>query len=264
MKGYKDYMDSISISPELHSKIMQKTNRQPKPSYRNRVAYRYAGMAACAAVLLICVLAIPNMITNTDLDAPHTVGTFENGNTNGGSPGVTQPMTPAFGGESLSLDEARLDPDFGAYVPKNVPSQFAFNAAQRLVDQDINSLMTFWEADRSDFIRWFISKPTEHDFSRLVSINDREKYDMSLYSIPFADSVPYELLAYVQDPVFLSEELTLAAIQARVLDGASRQGDIGGVSFNFSILFDDVVVSISVRGVSPEQVWEMISEMEGR
>ena len=262
MKGYKDYMDNISVTPELHYKIMQKTNRQPKPFDRNRVVHRYAGMAACVAVLLLCVLTIPNMITDIGQDAPHTVGTHENGNNNGASPDVTQPMTPALGGERLSLAEARLDPDFGAYMPQNVPSQFAFNTAQRLINQDINSLMAFWGDGTPDFISWLISKPTEHDLSRLVSINDRERYDMSLYSIPLAASVPEELRVYVQDPVFISEELTLAAIQARVLEGASRQGDIGGVSFNFNILFDDVVVSISARGVSPEQVWEMISEME--
>jgi len=66
-----------------------------------------------------------------------------------------------------------------------------------------------------DSIRWQISKPTDYYRERIVSVSEYEKYDMSLYTISFADSIPSELWEYVYNPVFLAEELTLDIIQAR-------------------------------------------------
>jgi hypothetical protein len=99
-----------------------------------------------------------------------------------------------------------------------------------------------------------VSKPTEHDLARIVSINEREKYDMSLYSIPIFASVPEELLEFVLDPVFLAGEITLEAVQAR----AGLGGRGGGGQLNFSVLHGDVVIMIHASGLSPEQVWEML------
>ena len=59
MKSYVDYMDNISVGNELHGKIMERVTRKPAPPHRNRALYRYAGLAACAAVILLCVWAIP-------------------------------------------------------------------------------------------------------------------------------------------------------------------------------------------------------------
>ena len=59
MKGYVDYMDNISVGNELHEKIMERVSRKPATPHRNRAIYRYAGLAACAAVVLLCVWTIP-------------------------------------------------------------------------------------------------------------------------------------------------------------------------------------------------------------
>ena len=71
MKSYVDYMDNISVDNELHEKIMGRVSRNPAPPHRNRATYRYAGLAACAAVILLCVWSIPKFIVVPTEVAPN-------------------------------------------------------------------------------------------------------------------------------------------------------------------------------------------------
>ena len=272
MKVYKDYMDNISISPELHDKIMQKAYRQQKPINKNRIVLRYAGMAACLLVLLLCVWPILSLFNSPTSDHPGT---------NGEQPGVNaltlnrngsvdpsildNPVIPELRDEQVSISEARSDPDFGEYLPISVPVPFQFDNARRFINQETNSLMTFWGADRAESIRWFVSMPTQHDIAHIVSVHEHEKYDLSLYSIPWAFSVPDEFHYYFQSPVFLAEELTIDVIRARTIWESSRSGATPGwQTSQFSVLYDNVLITVSMNGVSPEQIWNMITEIERR
>ena len=415
MKGYNDYMDTISVDAALHEKIMNHMTQGPAPQKQRRLIYRYAGIAACMVILLLCVLmaggsgngdingvtpyplyalTLNNVdsqmsasrifidghfwheLTNEQLQAllpdfgfpvsatanyygdgslfsivlyevsdngdaamhneffirteiqfapgaiiscaiydyepiesyvsgvPVVAGALDFEPNDGvalyiasfkldgiayeiklhdndtGYDGVNRltalvneiirngavdlsvlgdPVIPELRNERLTLNEALIDPDFGAYLPENVPSQFVFESAQRFINQTANSLIASWHTSspRTNSIRWQISKPTAHDLERIVYASEREKYDMSLYSIPLADSVPAELTEYVFNPVFLAEELTLDIIQARAGLGG-RRGDAAGGHMLFSVFYGDVVIEISINGLSPEQVWEML------
>ncbi|MCL2604446.1 MAG: hypothetical protein FWD90_08200 [Defluviitaleaceae bacterium] len=171
---------------------------------------------------------------------------------------LDNPVIPELRNERLSLAEAHSDPDFGVYLPNNVPSRFNFESAQRFINQDYNSLSVLWTDGLNNF-DWRVSKATSDDFKRIVSPAEHEKYDMSLYSIPLFDSVPEELREYVHGPVFRAEEITLEVVQARVLQG--RQGRDGGQMY-FSVLFDGIIININAIGVSPEQIWDMLGELK--
>jgi len=412
MKVYKDYMDNITVSAELHEKIMKRATQNPAPINSNRFTIRYAGLAACAIALLVSAwLLLPGLWDNRSgisvlpsepvtpaptfqlyaltfntaenmmsarldrrLDFWHeltdaqfaavfptlneslsaralylsdgtlievvvfgTLGTeyhlqirlaeeivvqtvliipeepprlsyvrgipvtvFMSGESHsmyfqaefkldniayhislvdsveagqalltelvnkviiGGAAdlsGFADPIIPELRNEQLTLSEARLDPGFGAFIPANIPPQFGFESAIRFINQDNNSLFVLWSADLNT-IRWEVSKPTDFHLDHIVLASEREKFDMSLYSIPLFDSIPEELWQYVQNPVFHADEITLDIVRAR-LYSVSR--DRGGTPdwriMNFSVLYDDVVVSVSAGGVTPEQVWEMI------
>jgi len=168
---------------------------------------------------------------------------------------LNNPVIPELRDERLTLDEARAYPGFGTFFPENAPRGFTFDYARRMLNQNFDGILAFWDSGM-DSIRWQVSRPEAHDLAHVVSIYQREKFDLSLYSIPFADSVPQEFSQFVMNPVFLAEELTLDAMQARQLYSRGRS------QMNFSILFDDVVVSISVTGMQPEQVWEMFLDIK--
>ena len=76
MKKYVSYLDSISVAPEQHERTMKRLNQEPRLAKKPRVLYRYAGLAACAAVLLLCIWTIPGLFNNPNIPnnpiVPHT------------------------------------------------------------------------------------------------------------------------------------------------------------------------------------------------
>lgn len=167
------------------------------------------------------------------------------------------PVTPQVPGDSLTLQQAVSDAHFGRFMPGSVPPGFTFDHAWRFDDQDNISLMAFWQAGNYT-IRWRIHTPSDHDMAHIVSAYDRERFDLSLYTIPWMASVPMELMPYVMNPVFLAEELSLEVVIARTIQGRGRSSYDSPVwQINFGVLFDDVIVTVDASGVTPEQVWEM-------
>jgi hypothetical protein len=82
---------------------------------------------------------------------------------------------------------------------------------------------------------------------------------VSLYPIPWFESVPDEILDYFLNPVFLAEEMTLEAVRARARLDEGRRGETAtSVIDSFAVLYGDVIVHISARGASPEQIWDML------
>jgi hypothetical protein len=76
MNKYVGYLDSISVEAEQHERTMKRLYQKPTPLYQNRTVLRYTGMAACAAVLMLCVLTIPGLfnkpVANTPYDLSNT------------------------------------------------------------------------------------------------------------------------------------------------------------------------------------------------
>ena len=171
---------------------------------------------------------------------------------------LADPVIPELRDERPSLEEAHQDPDFGRFMPLTVPAGFVFDNARRTLSQTYDGLSAFWQPDsqRMCSIWWQIARLREHDLDRIVSIDEREKFDLSLYPIPWMDSVPDELIQVVSNPIFRAEEITLEAVQARVLEDSRRGGM--GAWISFGVLFDDVVVTVTTTGVSPEDIWAML------
>ena len=170
--------------------------------------------------------------------------------------GVFQPVVPELRNDSLSLDEARADADFGRYIPETLPEGFGFENANRFINQERNTLFVNWTKGRS-YISWQVSMLKDNDKTRITSVTDTKNYDLALYPIPRADSVPNELREIVNNPIFLIDELTLDTVRAR-----SYEGDEKGPQMEFSVLYQDVLVDLSVKGVSPEVMFEILQQIK--
>jgi len=59
MKKHNEYLDSISVEPALHRKIMRTVTEPQKRPYQKRTVFRYVAVAACAVVLLFGIWIIP-------------------------------------------------------------------------------------------------------------------------------------------------------------------------------------------------------------
>lgn len=161
---------------------------------------------------------------------------------------LDNPVIPELKDEVLSLEAARAYPGFGGLLPQNVPAGLAFEAARRQLNQVYDGILTFWHGGARS-LHWHVSAATAYDLTQVVSIHQREKFDLSLYAVPLMASVPPEYSQFVMNPVFLAAELTLEAVQMRQLPD--------GLQITFGVLFDNMLVSISAHGLTAEEVWMM-------
>ena len=163
---------------------------------------------------------------------------------------------PEFFDIPLTLSEAQTDADFGAYMPYAVPSGYVEESIRRYKDQNNDYLSGLWTRGY-DELNWQVSLYTEQDANRLTGIDETKNYDLSLYPIPRADSVPDELREIVNNPIFIAEELTLDTVYSRAYK-AGESGDSDGWRMAFSVKYDDIIVKISSKGVDPEWVYQQL------
>jgi len=176
---------------------------------------------------------------------------------------LLDPVIPELRNEELTLAQAQQDPDFGQFIPTSVPDGFIFSNANRIITTRANHLTVSFMHDVPwqfrHTIMWSVAVPTAHDLRHIVCVSDHQKYDVSLYPFPWAGTVPREYRDYFHNPVFLANEISLETVQARTWWEDSGRGDTPGWrTHDFSVLHDDVIIRISVHGLSAEQIWEMI------
>ena len=161
-----------------------------------------------------------------------------------------------------TLSEAQAEPDFGRYLPSELPTGFAESTIRRFQFQNSNSLSALWSKGLDDLM-WVVSPYTEENAQRLTSVNDKENYDLSLYPIPRADSVPDELREIVDNPIFDAKELTLETVYSRAYK-VEDAGDTDGWRMRFSVRYGDVIVAISTKGVEPEWLYQQLMMLNMR
>lgn len=155
-----------------------------------------------------------------------------------------------------TLSEAQAEPDFGQYMPSELPAGFGEAVIRRFMFQDSNYLSGLWSRGLDD-LSWVVELYTEDDALRLTSVEDKENYDLSLYPIPRAQSVPDELREIVDDPIFEAEELTLETVYCRAYK-INDAGDTDGWRMKFSVKYGDVIVSVSTKGVEPDWLYQQL------
>ena len=158
-----------------------------------------------------------------------------------------------------TLAEAQTEPDFGQYMPSELPVGFGDAIIRRFQFQDSNYLSGMWSRGMDD-LTWVVEPYSEDDAHRLTSVNDKINYDLSLYPIPRADSVPDELREIVDNPIFEAEELTLETVYCRAYK-VDDAGDTDGWRMKFSVKYRDVIVSVSTKGVDPEWLYQQLMNL---
>ncbi|NLN47732.1 MAG: hypothetical protein GX154_01240 [Clostridiales bacterium] len=173
---------------------------------------------------------------------------------------LENPVVPKLRSDRLTEIEAYGEKDFGAYLLK-VPNNYTFNDATRFVNQNSDFLSSSWSRGYDD-IRITISKLNEQDKERIVSLKDTKLYDMSLYPIPWAESMPRDKANIIENPIFKIEELTIDILKLR---GYTRneQGGPGKniINMRFSVLYDDILVEVNTEGVSYEYLFNELSKI---
>lgn len=166
---------------------------------------------------------------------------------------------PEWTSKELTFSEALQDETFGKYMPSGVPNGFTPENIQRYKDQKSDFLIGIWTQGYND-LRWKISYLGDDGRNKITSVNDKRNYDLSLYPSPRADSVPDELQEIVDSPIFRIEELTLDTVKARTCT-VDDAGDTSTYSMHFSVLYGNVVVEVSSKGISPEWIYDQLKSI---
>jgi hypothetical protein len=157
-----------------------------------------------------------------------------------------------------TVAEAREDPDFGAYVPSSSPTGLEEDFARRYKFEDAaDYLLVSWlggYGNEYGDLQWIASTVTDEALTRVVSPDEREKYDVSLYPIPWSASVPRENWMTFEEPVFRIGDLTRELVEAR-----AHASDDGPVLTHFSVLYETgVLVRVVSKGVDPGWLYEAL------
>ncbi|MBP3313153.1 MAG: hypothetical protein J6K84_00640 [Oscillospiraceae bacterium] len=161
---------------------------------------------------------------------------------------------PEYFDEELSLHDAYKDANFGAFMVQEVPEGFTAEAIRRYKDQNYDYLSGLWGKGLSH-LYWNVSFYNQEDTARFTSVAQIENYDLSLYPIPRAESVPENLREIVDNPIFDANELTLEAVYKRAYK-VKEAGDTEGWRMAFSVKYGDVLVEIRAKDVEPQWVYE--------
>ncbi len=154
---------------------------------------------------------------------------------------------------AADLTQEALYEQMGEFLPKEAPEGFSFESAS-FSDYGYSVL---WSRGLED-LNWKIRDYNENDARCITDIEDTENYDLSLYPIPRAESVPEELMEIVNDPIFRAEDLTQEVVYSRAYK-VDAIGDTDGYRMMFSVLYKNKVISIVSKGVSPEWLYNQLS-----
>ena len=172
---------------------------------------------------------------------------------------ITAEAIPEWFDKLLKYQEALEDVDYGAYMLPVIPVGFTTESIRRYKDSNSDYLSGLWTKGY-DELSWTVYAFSEADENRLTSVDDTKNYDLKLYPIPRASSVPDELREIVDNPIFHAEELTQEAVWCRAYK-TGETGDNNGWRMTFSVKYGDTVVEIRGKGVDPEWIYQQLTAM---
>jgi len=169
---------------------------------------------------------------------------------------ITAEVIPEWFDKELTYQEALTEADYGAYMLPEIPKGFTTESIRRFKNQDSDYLSGLWTKGYNE-LSWTVYTISEADEIRITEVDETENYDLTLYPIPRASSVPDELREIVDNPIFNAEELTLEAVWSRAYK-AEDSGDSNGWRMKFSVKYDDTVVEIRGKGMDPEWIYQQL------
>lgn len=159
----------------------------------------------------------------------------------------------------MTYEEALHLAPYGSYFLPEIPAGFTEESIRHYQDPYTAYLSGLWTKGY-DELSWRVSEFTEEYKFRLTHAEETDRYDLSLYPIPRADSVPEELREVVDNPVFYAEELSPDLIWARAYK-TGEQGDSNGWRMTFSVLYSDMVVTVRSKGIDPDWLYEQLASI---
>lgn len=161
----------------------------------------------------------------------------------------------------VTEEDGRAFMPFGAYIPENLPE--GYRAASAWINEERQSVTVTWERGMDTIL--ITVSAVEPGTVRTVDVSKPETYDMRLYEVPYAETVPAEYWEIFDNPVFDSRDMRydtgLDLVSSRMI-AYGDAGDTDTPRGRFSVLVsEDILLYFNGRG-TPEEIWNMLYSMK--
>lgn len=171
-------------------------------------------------------------------------------------------MTTGENRTAVKEEEARALEGVGMYVPTALPSGYRFEEAYQITGENGESTVTVLWVNGMDTIHISITRCTEEMLAgiALTDTSKPERFDVHLYEVPYADTVPEEYRVNFDNPVFSEQDFTKEVVESRMKSYADN-GDTDTPNGRFSVLYEDgILVRFNGDG-SAQDIWKMFQSM---
>lgn len=194
---------------------------------------------------------------------------YEGGNKHipGELAGMDSAGCPVDNRENLTLEEARCQALVGEYLPLNVPDGYVLESAKgSAADSDAKEVIVCFSRGMDTIVIHVTDKYGSEESKqqleeRMADLENAESYNVHLYEIPYAETVPEEYQESFYNPVFRVEDMTRELVEARMKIVADA-GDTDTPRGNLAILYDNGVCVEINADATVEEVWTMIQSIE--
>ena len=166
--------------------------------------------------------------------------------------------------EFSSLEEARQESAFAPWLPEEDFSGYGeFYGRMTWQEGNEHTLYLRWSWGYDDVSIMVHLPEGDTVWGNVVDADAPETYDLRLYPVPRADSVPEEYRETVGNPVFRAEEMSREVVEARAY-APNELGDTNSLRIHFSVLHPDgTLVDYDCEGLSVDQVWGLVRDTLG-
>ncbi|MCL2378470.1 MAG: hypothetical protein FWC77_05005 [Defluviitaleaceae bacterium] len=171
---------------------------------------------------------------------------------------LADPEIPELRNDHITLAEARQDPDFGHFVPANIPPGMNLGIANRWICQDSDFLLLSWDGSTHTHLRWMIRKAENHHHESQLTAQDLASQEHN-QRLPVFEGETHRARRVFAIPVIAIEDLTLELLETFTHWLDSHTDDMPDRQvLSIAILYNDVVLEISASMLSPEQILDML------
>lgn len=158
----------------------------------------------------------------------------------------------------LNEQELRAETVLGEYIPTVIPEGYAFESGYKSAD---GAITLRWSMGMDDIVIGVaLYEPSEENEGRIVDIAKRETYDVHVYEIPYADTVPAEYWEVFHTPIFREKDFGIELVEAR-MKSVEDLGDTATPRGNFSVLYEEGVIVRFDGDCDAESVWKMFESI---
>ncbi|MCL2404989.1 MAG: hypothetical protein FWC92_05520 [Defluviitaleaceae bacterium] len=171
---------------------------------------------------------------------------------------LANPEIPLLRNDHITLEEASHDPDFGMYMPHNIPADMTIGLVNRWICQNSDFLLAWWDGNPNSHLRWMIRRAGFHHRENLLDAHDIEFLERR-QSLPVFDGESHRARRAFSIPAISAQDLTLEVLETLAvwIDG-HMSVDTGWYIFSLVIMYDDIVIEINASGLTAQQIWDML------